>query len=1407
MEQAMHDCIEVYLCNVEHERSLRKNRPLFKGAGILLAPLAAQHALACDTDAPTAIEEAAGPKVFILPGVMGSTLSRPRFPIADRVWLDLDDIVLGGVRKLVLREHDGVVYSSGVILSAYPSMRARLRYAGFAARFLPYHWRRSPQETGARLLRSHRAQGVRNVSFVGRCMDGLVARRMAALDPSHEIVAGVIQVGTPNHSAYAPIEVLRATHPSLLKPGKIDIFHTARQIAVDVLRHYPGLLEMMVLPDKRPHDFFDLATWPRGGIQLDGATLQAAGRDRAALAAVDRRFAQIVGVGMMTRQSARIGDDTITYTETLDGDGTMPRDLCEAGDVAKYYVTGVEHGALCNSLAVINAVKDLLTSGRPSLPTVPPAFKAASTQTGERELRERAEAATAAMAPVPGRSVELLEGFVTGHFDAAGDLHRHVDAQTSEPEGVFDAIGGPASPARIAGGIYAAVCRAADTDRGARDERRRGELRQDPAHRAAWRVIDRLIRNISEPEPDNRVAARRAYSNRSRDAAFEGPTENDSFDEFFVLARGAEVGRAVARVRLANGFTGTGFMVGPNLLLTNNHVLPHRHLASTSWATFSYELTHEGLPTTPVHFRLTDEVFLTSPELDFTFVSVEPVSRDGETLSQFGGLALLPRSGKALKREYVNIIQHPGGGYKKVALRENRVLGTDGAFLYYATDTQAGSSGSPCMNEEWQVAALHHMAIRDPNDLSRFVANRGVRISSILKHVRQLSDSGSHDAAAVARAVQQGRGSTPSSCEEDASPQHADYDAPATLPPRRSTVVAQGFDTECEDDAPIEQHQALASWTPEEARAVLSKRGFKELVGHEIGSVAYYQTVLNEAPTWPGGASGVTIGVGYDIGNHTAAEFATDWRHHLPASDYARLRTAVGVRGTAARHKAASMSDIKIALQTASDVFTRTTLPKYVALTYRTLPRDALDALHPHAVSALVSLVFNRGVSFGESGDRYREMRNIKAHMERGSFTAIPAELRSMKRLWDAATLGGLHRRRDDEASLFAAGLLAQKGIVADPCEMVHDEDLLEGHDAVGDVVSANTQPLAPEALGNPYWPRDHRNAPDTWHLPQGTADMPFMCTAEVIERLIAVGSFVPVTAPHGKLIVALRGCALAGGANSVEDADEVRLVPVPPTHTSFRCLVGVADMQTGALSFYLGSTVPWHTYMRRYASGGARCNMLPTGVYKYHVGSHYSRNGGATSYVLRQGDGPGPVQANEGKATVLRTTSDLAYGTGDAWDNTRPHDNIHPAFFPSGFSSAGCLTVRGTQSRDGKHHTATREWSKFRRKAGFDGQNWGVRYDLLLVTGHEASTIANVMRGGGSTEPYNCLRQGSKGPLVRDLQGQLGITRDGDFGAGTCHALASRQIGELKYATGTWSQQMADQLGLVFEHSIPAAE
>ncbi|HEY1084626.1 MAG TPA: endonuclease, partial [Prosthecobacter sp.] len=231
------------------------------------------------------------------------------------------------------------------------------------------------------------------------------------------------------------------------------------------------------------------------------------------------------------------------------------------------------------------------------------------------------------------------------------------------------------------------------------------------------------------------------------------------------LEGGLHVSRTVARlkVKTAGGTLlgyGTGFMVSPALLLTNNHVLSSADRALHSLAEFDYKDAFRGETSSSHEFRLRPDLFfLTSSALDCTLVAVEAESLQGKaSLSAFGWNHLSDDDGKIAKTGKLNIIQHPGGEAKQIALRANEITDIFDDFIHYRTDTARGSSGAVGCNDNWEVVALHHSGVprRDAegNPLAvdgsvwveamgdhrvDWIANEGVRIGSILKWLKEAS--------------------------------------------------------------------------------------------------------------------------------------------------------------------------------------------------------------------------------------------------------------------------------------------------------------------------------------------------------------------------------------------------------------------------------------------------------------------------------------------------------------------------------------------------------------------------------------------------------------------------------------------------------------------------------------------
>jgi hypothetical protein len=192
---------------------------------------------------------------------------------------------------------------------------------------------------------------------------------------------------------------------------------------------------------------------------------------------------------------------------------------------------------------------------------------------------------------------------------------------------------------------------------------------------------------------------------------------------------------------------------------------------------------------------------------------------------------------------------------------------------------------------------------------------------------------------------------------------------------------------------------------------------YKLILKYEVGGGASYYNKALKHPCYPGGESGVTIGIGYDMGYNTTAQFADDWKGVLSDSDYGRLVSHLGKKSGAAKAAISSVKDISIPWEDAEVVFKSNTLPRFIKETVRAFPGS--ERLHEDAFGALVSLVFNRGGS--TTGSSRAEMLNIKnaiAANRADIYNYIADQIVDMKRLWVGKGLDGLLTRRDEEAKM-----------------------------------------------------------------------------------------------------------------------------------------------------------------------------------------------------------------------------------------------------------------------------------------------------------------------------------------------------------------------------------------------------
>lgn len=197
----------------------------------------------------------------------------------------------------------------------------------------------------------------------------------------------------------------------------------------------------------------------------------------------------------------------------------------------------------------------------------------------------------------------------------------------------------------------------------------------------------------------------------------------------------------------------------------------------------------------------------------------------------------------------------------------------------------------------------------------------------------------------------------------------------------------------------------------------IGRSSYEMILHHEVSSRRFYDEIY-EKPCVPGEDSGVTIGIGYDLGQTTKERFYRAWGNLLPQHELELLAACIGLKRGSARRALPSVINIRIPWEKAEKVFQTHSLPDAIAATLIAFP--GAHSLPPDGFGTLVSLVFNRGGNvFDTTGStRRKEMMQIRQLLASRQFGQIPDAIRSMKRIWQGKGVPGLLRRREDEAKL-----------------------------------------------------------------------------------------------------------------------------------------------------------------------------------------------------------------------------------------------------------------------------------------------------------------------------------------------------------------------------------------------------
>ncbi|MEH2026862.1 trypsin-like peptidase domain-containing protein [Nostoc sp.] len=201
--------------------------------------------------------------------------------------------------------------------------------------------------------------------------------------------------------------------------------------------------------------------------------------------------------------------------------------------------------------------------------------------------------------------------------------------------------------------------------------------------------------------------------------------------DIYILNLALEASKAVVRIATPKG-AGTGFMIAPDLLMTNNHVIKTQEVAEKSNFSFNYQLDINGKECpTQIIGALSDGAFYTNEELDYTVVTLKEVPDFGKPL--------IFKSKLMRRDDRVAIIQHPGGHLKKISIQNNFVAYADNQVLQYTTSTEPGSSGSPVFDDDFQVVGIHHSGgmLVEPNTQQRYLRNAGTSAIALLNNLQK----------------------------------------------------------------------------------------------------------------------------------------------------------------------------------------------------------------------------------------------------------------------------------------------------------------------------------------------------------------------------------------------------------------------------------------------------------------------------------------------------------------------------------------------------------------------------------------------------------------------------------------------------------------------------------------------
>lgn len=306
--------------------------------------------------------------VVMLPGILGSAL----FEASEHIWLSPWNLIRGEFDQLQLDAAGAslkTIQAPNLLKEFYGEMQLALLENWNVVSF-PYDWRlditvlaRQLKDQIDKLLRP-----TDSFSFVVHSLGGLVARSFLQQFPEQgKRVQRFIMMGTPNYGSYA-IPLLYSGLNDVMKiVALIDVQHNMDAL-LQFAKTFVATYQMLPFVEKARTDgpkLLQAATY--GKLNPAQQRLDTARDFQKAMNPVieAEKMTYIAGYGMKTADGI-VDFNKLTswdgYSQTLNGDGTVPHSLGFIDGVPNYFVHG-EHSSLPANALVIQAVQDILKTG------------------------------------------------------------------------------------------------------------------------------------------------------------------------------------------------------------------------------------------------------------------------------------------------------------------------------------------------------------------------------------------------------------------------------------------------------------------------------------------------------------------------------------------------------------------------------------------------------------------------------------------------------------------------------------------------------------------------------------------------------------------------------------------------------------------------------------------------------------------------------------------------------------------------------------------------------------------------------------------------------------------------------------------------------------------------------------